>query len=114
MSGWGEGSLAGFWSYVVLVTVGFGLGLTLAPINNAIHADCPPEAHGTASALVVVTRMVGMVVGLALLTAIGLYRYYGMAAALPDYTDVNGRGTAVLLGRNPNSSTVCWFSGSCT
>lgn len=88
MSGWGEGSLAGFWSYVVLITVGFGLGLTLAPVNNSILADCPPEAHGTASALVVVARMVGMVVGLALLTAIGLYRYYSMAGELPDHSDM--------------------------
>lgn len=95
MSGWGEGSLAGFSSYAVLIAVGFGLGLTLAPVNNAILADCPPEAHGTASALVVVTRMVGMVVGLAVLTAIGLYRYYVMAAELPDYTDV---GALVDIG----------------
>lgn len=87
MSSWGEGSLDGFWSYLVLIAVGFGLGLTLAPVNNAILADCPPEAHGTASALVVVARMVGMVVGLALLTAIGLYRYYAMAGALPDHSD---------------------------
>lgn len=87
MSGWGEGSLDGFGSYLVLIAVGFGLGLTLAPVNNSILADCPPEAHGTASALVVVARMVGMVVGLALLTAIGLYRYYGMAGALPDVSD---------------------------
>jgi MFS family permease len=87
MSTWGDGSLAGFWSYVVLIAVGLGVGLALAPVNNAILADCPPEAQGTASALVVVARMVGMVVGLALLTAIGLHRYYAAVAELPDLTD---------------------------
>ena len=64
-------------------------GLALAPVNNAALADAPEEAHGTASALVVVARMVGMVVGLAVLTAIGLHRYYQQVAALPDPTDVD-------------------------
>jgi MFS family permease len=87
MSGWGDGSLDGPMATVVLVLVGLGIGLALAPVNNAALADAPADAHGVASALVVVARMVGMVVGLALLTAIGLLRYYGTVAALPDQTD---------------------------
>jgi MFS family permease len=87
MSGWGDGSLDGPEATVVLVLVGLGIGLALAPVNNAALADAPSDAHGVASALVVVARMVGMVVGLALLTAIGLHRYYETVAALPDQTD---------------------------
>ena len=71
----------------VLVLVGLGLGLALAPVNAAALDDAPPDAHGVASALVVVARMIGMVVGLALLTAVGLHRYYGAVAALPDQGD---------------------------
>ncbi|KGN37960.1 MFS transporter [Knoellia subterranea KCTC 19937] len=87
MSTWGRGSLAEWTSTVVLALVGFGIGLALAPVNNAALADSPEDAHGTASALVVVARMVGMVAGLALLTAIGLHQYYAAVAALPDQTD---------------------------
>lgn len=87
-SSWGRGSLDSVGGTVGLLLIGLGVGLALAPVNNAALADAPQEAHGTASALVVVARMVGMVVGLAVLTAIGLHRYYGQVAALPDPTDV--------------------------
>jgi MFS family permease len=97
MSGWGDGSLDRPSATVVLVLVGLGLGLAIAPVNNAAIADSPPEAHGTASSLVVVSRMVGMVVGLALLTAIGLHRYYETVAALPDPTDTRALVDAGLV-----------------
>ena len=84
MSRWGLGSLDDpARSTITLAAVGFGLGLALAPVNNAALADAPDDAHGTASSLVVVARMVGMVVGLALLTAVGLHEYYRAVDALP-------------------------------
>jgi MFS family permease len=93
MSGWGEGSLTSWDATLVLAAVGLGVGLALAPVNNAALASAPVHAHGVASALVVVARMVGMVVGLALLTAVGLHRYYDAVASLPDQTDA-----AALVG----------------
>ena len=87
MSRWGDGALDHLSATVVLALVGLGIGLALAPVNNAALAAAPDDAHGVASALVVVARMVGMVVGLALLTAIGLHRYYATVAALPDASD---------------------------
>ncbi|MDU0313508.1 MFS transporter [Phycicoccus sp. M110.8] len=93
MSRWGDGALGSWPSTVVLVLVGLGVGLALAPVNNAALADSPAEAHGVAASLVVVARMVGMVTGLALLTAIGLHRYYAAVASLPDPTD-----TRALVG----------------
>jgi MFS family permease len=97
MSGWGDGALDHPSSTVVLVLVGLGIGLALAPVNNAALADAPHDAHGVASALVVVARMVGMVVGLALLTAIGLHRYYDTVAGLPDQTDTTALLAAGLV-----------------
>lgn len=97
MSTWGRGSLETVISTVVLALVGFGVGLALAPVNNAALADAPEDAHGTASALVVVARMIGMVVGLALLTAIGLHMYYSAVAELPDQTDGQALLDAALV-----------------
>lgn len=86
MSTWGPGSLAQVWATVVLAAVGLGIGLSIAPINDAALDDAPADAHGIAAALVVVSRMVGMVVGLGLLTAIGLNRFYATVQALENPT----------------------------
>lgn len=88
MSGWTRGALdePGL-STLLLVLAGFGIGLAIAPVNDAALADSTHSTHGTVSSLVVVARMVGMVVGLALLTAIGLRRFQEEVARLPDPTD---------------------------
>jgi len=87
MSGWGHGSLQSWSATPVLVLVGLGLGLALTPVNAAALSSASQDAHGVVSSLVVLSRMVGMVVGLSLLTAIGLRRYYAAAAALPNQQD---------------------------
>jgi hypothetical protein len=46
--------------------------------------------HGLAGELVVVARMVGMLVGVAGLTTLGLRRYYAEQADLPPVTEVCG------------------------
>ncbi len=88
MSGWTRGALdePGL-SSVLLVLAGFGIGLAIAPVNDAALADSTHSTHGTVSSLVVVARMVGMVVGLALLTAVGLRRFQEEVAKLADPTD---------------------------
>jgi MFS family permease len=73
---------------LVLVSCGLGFGLALAPVNAAALEDGSAASHGVVSSLVVVGRMVGMIVGLALLTTIGLRRYYDAVRALPDQSDV--------------------------
>ena len=97
MTGWGRGAFDAPSATLVLVLAGLGLGLTLAPVNNAALASAGPSELATVSSLVVVARMVGMVVGLALLTAIGLRQYYSAVAELPDRTDPVALVDAAIL-----------------
>ena len=68
---------------VPLVLAGLGFGAAIAPVNTALLASTRPEVHGISSALVVVARMVGMLVGISVLTAIGLRRFYATSASIP-------------------------------
>ncbi len=97
MTTWGRGSLDEWSSTAVLALTGLGIGLALAPVNDAALAQAHHDTHGTASALVVVARMVGMVVGVALLTAIGLHQYYAVVSTLPDPTDTGALKDAAVL-----------------
>ncbi|HSP65151.1 MAG TPA: MFS transporter [Candidatus Deferrimicrobium sp.] len=92
MSGWSatalDDRLAGIsWlrgSDLVLVGCGLGFGLSIVPVTAAILGAVPQRLHGVAASLTVAARMVGMLTGLSLLTAIGLRRFYSVQAMLPD------------------------------
>lgn len=96
MTAWGRGAFATAGSWFVLALTGLGIGLALAPVNNAALSAVRADAHGAASALIVVSRMIGMVLGLALLTAVGLHRYYEIVAGLPDPTDTEALKSAAI------------------
>lgn len=88
MSTWGLESLRDPVATVPLVLAGLGFGLALAPVNAALLAATADAVHGVASALLVVARMVGMLVGISALTTLGLRRYYDVQQALPAPAEV--------------------------
>lgn len=83
MARWGATSLDNGAASVPLALGGLGFGVTIAPTNAAILASTESSVHGLASALLVVARMVGMLVGISTLTTIGLRRFYAVSAQQP-------------------------------
>ena len=100
MSQWDVDTLKGLSYNLALVICGFGFGLALAPVNAAILAATDPDVHGVSTAMVVVARMVGMLVGISTLTTIGLRRYYARQDALQTVAEVCGKPEMCKAYRN--------------
>ncbi|MFQ5615545.1 MAG: MFS transporter [Anaerolineales bacterium] len=82
-----------------LFLTGVGFGLVIAPIAAAV-VDAAPETHrGTASALVIIFRLVGMTVGVSSLTTYGVHRANLLSARLlppsADFAEIARVGMAV-------------------
>lgn len=88
MSRWDYYALEDWQSNIPLLLGGLGFGLALAPVNAALLATTEDSVHGVASALVVVARMVGMLVGISALTTIALRRYWAEQREIPPPQEV--------------------------
>ncbi len=107
MSRWGFEALESPWASVPLVLAGLGFGLAIAPVNAALLATTEVAVHGVASALLVVARTVGMLVGISALTTLGLRRYYAEQGDVPAPMDVCPGGTS----RCPEFSRILQDAG---
>ncbi len=91
-----------------LATFGAGFGLTVAPRATAAVEAAGAGAYGVASAMVQLTRTIGMSVGLALLTSIGQNRIDELSTLVldPGRRDqlVVELGRPEFVGVDPNTS----------
>jgi len=94
MSTWGLTSLASPVATVPLVLAGVGVGLAMAPVNASLLSATDPGVHGVSSALLVVARTVGKLVGISALTTIGLRQFYAEQSDLPAPMEVCGDGVS--------------------
>jgi MFS family permease len=95
MSGWRANELAFHAgplrvADLALGACGLGFGLVIAPLTAAVLSLTRGQSHGLATSLVVLARTMGMLVGLAALTAFGLYRFHQILGT-PVLTDPNLR-----------------------
>lgn len=85
MSGWdldtGDPSLT-----LHLALTGLGFGLLVAPIAEAALSAVRGEVRGSASALLTVSRMVGMTAGLAIMTSLGTVQFVELVADIPAFS----------------------------
>src|SRR5216684_2243445 len=71
------------WSQITIsaITAGFGFGLVIAPIATTAINAVSNRQMGMGSSVVTVLRMVGMILGLSLLTSWGLGRFHDLLLA---------------------------------
>ena len=79
MSGW-ETDVGEVRLTVPLVAAGLGFGLVIPPIGVVALSAAPNDYWGAAASLVTASRMVGMALGLAALSAWGIERFYSLTA----------------------------------
>ncbi|MGQ0607789.1 MAG: MFS transporter [Chloroflexota bacterium] len=91
-----------------LAIFGAGFGLTVSPRATAAVEAAGAGAYGVASAMLQITRTVGMSVGLALLTSIGQNRIDELSALIADPARrdelVTQLGRPEFVGVDPNTS----------
>ena len=79
-----------------LLMTGFGFGLVIAPITFTALEAAGNDSQGTAASMVVVSRMLGMMFGLAALSAWGVQHFHMLTAGVEFPLPISGQEIGVL------------------
>ncbi|HYI13895.1 MAG TPA: hypothetical protein VEX37_00785, partial [Thermomicrobiales bacterium] len=83
---------------ITIALAGLGLGVVIAPIGEVAIRAARTEDYGAASGLVLLARLLGMTIGLSVITAYGLERLNQKVDQLPE------------ISPNPGESTTAYFT----
>ncbi len=99
-----------------LAIFGAGFGLTVSPRATAAVEAAGASAYGVASAMLQITRTIGMSIGLALLTSIGQNRIDELTALINDARAARRAGAAArspgVRRRGPAGLAGAWWTCS--
>jgi len=94
MSTWDATSLDDATETWSLILGGLGFGIAIAPVNSVLLAHTADAVHGVSSALLIVARMVGMLLGISALTTIGLRAFHAATDRIPPAVELcKGKAT---------------------
>ena len=95
-----------------LVLAGIGFGLTIAPIAAAAINTSPELYWGTASALVIVFRLIGMTIGVSGMTTYGMQRANYLSDHLPTFTSMAEVARAGMVVAETVIHETFWIAAS--
>lgn len=82
-----------------LAIAGMGIGLLLAPLSAVALEDSQESNRGSAVASALMFRLLGMTIGMSLLTSAGVYRLQQLTGRLEPVVQGAGESTADYLAR---------------
>jgi MFS family permease len=82
-----------------LAISGFGIGMLIAPLGTAALNLASDTNRGSAASMLIMSRLLGMTIGVSGLTAIGVHRLQVLTGRLDPVTQAEGESTAEFLAR---------------
>ncbi len=87
------------WMTLGLAIGGAGIGLALTPLSSTALDRANPDERGAAASTLLVARLLGMTIGVSVLTSLGVQRLQALTGRLEPLAQEEGESTATFLLR---------------